>query len=575
MTPPTFIQLWWWLHVFVLPMATISAIDVPVLARWGDASSAALHSWILAVVTTSVFFLDAACQYTSVFGKQRALDNVPQWLVVVLWVVLDVIPIAPTELFPLDGSVRLVMLVRCLKLPSVLLQARLLFDRFDIAVTVRHYGLELQAKKVRVVTGIVVATTWLVMLRNAITNYGDREEPYYVSLSWTLATLTGQSHHGKVDTAAEYVLYVLYSAASLGIVSICVVRVFLLCEKLSPEARRRQELLYTSDMMDRIHVPQLQQGLILSFWRKYTAIESTTQQASEALRAHLPPKAGEYLQQYVVAKQIRRLHVFARLSHECRVAVAEGLKRCVYGPQDYIYRAGGDCRTLYIIDHGVILVKTKSGFQCTLQNPNVFGFDVLTPDGLSRSVASVVSVTYSSLFLLEKGTLVGLLNGHAELRTALRNRILASGLSREAGEYGDMLKRVLAVLEHDVPLQDASASTTTEETALSESMSSMGSLLEFGASGVSVGVDSDRSSSTLGMKSPTGAMPMTEEGIARLLAETQSMLSHVASTLHKTSRRAKPSGRRGTVASVASVASVPSPQQQVSSQQIQQFERTL
>lgn len=142
----------------------------------------------------------------------------------------------------------------------------------------------------------------------------------------------------------------------------------------------------------------------------------------------LPMKIRTDLAMNIHYDMLNRVDLFKECDKNAIRDMVVKLKPVMFLPNDYICRRGEVGYEMYIVSEGFVnILRDESGGKesviCTLGPGGVFGeISVLGIPGLSRRTATVKSVGYSNLFMLNKTDLWETLRNYPETQNILRNK---------------------------------------------------------------------------------------------------------------------------------------------------------
>eukprot|EP01062_Namystynia_karyoxenos_P070891 TRINITY_DN6628_c0_g1_i1.p1 TRINITY_DN6628_c0_g1~~TRINITY_DN6628_c0_g1_i1.p1 ORF type:complete len:1343 (+),score=322.31 TRINITY_DN6628_c0_g1_i1:400-4029(+) len=262
------------------------------------------------------------------------------------------------------------------------------------------------------------------------------EEPaarYLYAFWWCWAILTTQGI-AAVENGRVYVYAAFVALTGLLLQGHVVANLSAFFLKANIKEIQADSMRATFAIMREYRIPGNLQREVLSF--QYHSLQQNAAAAFAGVLAYLPGSMQREVGLYVKHNLVARVPMFADLSAQCKLDLANCLEQTFCEPMCYIVEHGEEGGAMYFLMHGfadvIVPVKNERGEEegrvvATLKRGDFFGEVVLLkPD--ARRTASVQALTYCDLYELDFSDFRELMDDHAELRARVELEAMVRGL---------------------------------------------------------------------------------------------------------------------------------------------------
>nr|XP_002125558.1 cyclic nucleotide-gated cation channel beta-1-like [Ciona intestinalis] len=267
---------------------------------------------------------------------------------------------------------------------------------------------------------------WLSYLSDFKSEWGYLLEgnAYVRCYFWAFMTTVTIGNVPEPVTTIEYLVQIFNYFAGLFIFSIVIGQVRDSVHSATAEQETyRSQKNSTIDYMQKNHIPVRIQNKV-RLWFEYTW---NTQRILDetALLKQMPDKMHTDLAINVHMDVLSKVEIFKECDKQLLYDLLLHLKPILYLPGDYVCKKGEVGREMYIITNGMVQVvgDTSSVVFASLHPGTAFGeISLLAVGGGNRRTANIYSPGYTTLFILYKNDLNGVLKNHPEAQKILKSK---------------------------------------------------------------------------------------------------------------------------------------------------------
>eukprot|EP01062_Namystynia_karyoxenos_P065900 TRINITY_DN59952_c0_g1_i1.p1 TRINITY_DN59952_c0_g1~~TRINITY_DN59952_c0_g1_i1.p1 ORF type:complete len:1033 (+),score=216.74 TRINITY_DN59952_c0_g1_i1:134-3232(+) len=249
----------------------------------------------------------------------------------------------------------------------------------------------------------------------------DRDTSFIRAGYWVLYTVTSVGY-GDVDVNGDaerlwacflFITGVFANAAIIG-------KLTKVMSANDIKSERKAKMMETLAVMQYYAIPSELQQEVLAFQNHI--LHHNVGSSYAAIISGLPASMQGHIGLYVRIKFITAVPMFSSACADSRVALAEALVNMVYGPGQYIIKAGEIGEEMFFLGHGYADVISPDGtYLITIKKGGFFGEVALLVD--TKRTASVRALTYCDCFRLDKVDFHAILDSFPDFKESVQSEI--------------------------------------------------------------------------------------------------------------------------------------------------------